>query len=61
MGFFVTPALLGGRQDMMMANVIDLYTREVLDWQSASIIALLLLFCGLLAGVILKLQLKVGR
>jgi ABC-type spermidine/putrescine transport system permease subunit I len=62
MGFFVTPALLGGRQDMMMANIIDLYTREVLDWQSASIIALLLLlFCGLLAGVILKLQLKVGR
>ncbi|MBV2145107.1 ABC transporter permease [Falsochrobactrum sp. TDYN1] len=62
MGFFVTPALLGGRQDMMMANIIDLYTREVLDWQSASIIALLLLlFCGLLAGVVLKLQQRVGR
>jgi ABC-type spermidine/putrescine transport system permease subunit I len=62
MGFFVTPALLGGRQDMMMANIIDLYTREILDWQSASLIALLLLiFCGGTSGAILKLQQQVGR
>lgn len=57
MGFFITPALLGGRQDMMMSNVIDLYTREILDWQSASLIALLLLgFCGAVSAVLLKLQ-----
>lgn len=62
MGFFVTPALLGGRQDMMMANVIDLYTREILDWQSASLIALLLLvFCSVVSAVILKLQTSAGR
>ena len=62
MGFFVTPALLGGRQDMMMANVIDLYTREILDWQSASLIALLLLlFCGGVSAAILKLQTAAGR
>jgi len=62
MGFFVTPALLGGRQDMMMANIIDLYTREILDWQSASLIALLLLvFCGGVSAAILKLQTAAGR
>jgi putative spermidine/putrescine transport system permease protein len=43
LGFFVTPALLGGRQDMMVANLIDFYTRETLDWPTASAIAVLLL------------------
>jgi ABC-type spermidine/putrescine transport system permease subunit I len=42
MGSFVTPALLGGRQDMMVANLIDFYTRESLDWASASAIAVIL-------------------
>jgi len=61
MGFFVTPSLLGGRKDMMMANVIDMYTREILDWQSASIISLLLLiFSGTLSAIILKIQSRTG-
>lgn len=42
MGSFVTPALLGGRKDMMVANLIDFYTREALDWASASAIAVVL-------------------
>ena len=47
LGFFVTPALLGGRQDMMIANLIDFYTRETLDWSSASAIAVILLAISL--------------
>ncbi len=43
LGFFVTPALLGGRHDMMLANLIDFYTRETLDWQAAAAIAVVLL------------------
>lgn len=43
LGFFVTPALLGGRHDMMLANLIDFYTRETLDWPAASAIAVVLL------------------
>jgi putative spermidine/putrescine transport system permease protein len=43
LGFFVTPALLGGRRDMMVANLIDFYTREALDWPAASAISVLLL------------------
>lgn len=42
MGSFVAPALLGGRQDVMVASLIDFYTREALDWASASAIAVML-------------------
>lgn len=42
LGTFVTPALLGGRRDMMVANLIDFYTRDSLDWAAASAIAVLL-------------------
>jgi ABC-type spermidine/putrescine transport system permease subunit I len=44
LGFFATPALLGGRQDMMMSNLIDFYTRTILNWNMASAIAVVLLF-----------------
>lgn len=43
LGSFVTPALLGGRHDMMMANLVDFYTRVSLDWGIASAIAVVLL------------------
>lgn len=43
LGFFIIPALLGGRQDMMLANLVDFYTRETLDWNMAAAIGVLLL------------------
>lgn len=43
LGMFVTPELLGGRQDKMMANLVDFYTRVSLDWGVASAIAMILL------------------
>jgi ABC-type spermidine/putrescine transport system permease subunit I len=43
LGFFVTPALLGGRQDVMLANLVDFYTRESLNWTLASSISVVLL------------------
>ncbi len=47
-GFYVTASLLGGRGDLMMANLVDLYTREMLDWTMAATIAVLLfLLCAL--------------
>lgn len=42
-GVFVTPALLGGRRDMMVANLIDYYTREALDWNMAAALSMVLL------------------
>lgn len=57
LGFFITPALLGGRQDMMIANLIDFYTRETLDWPTASAIAVVLLAVSL---VLLSLLGRLG-
>lgn len=55
MGMYITPALLGGRREMMMANLVDFYTRQTLDWGIASAIAmLLLLFSALLIALMLK-------
>ena len=42
LGFFIVPALLGGRQDLMLANLVDFYTREVLDWNIASAVGVVL-------------------
>ncbi|WP_102224763.1 ABC transporter permease [Acidimangrovimonas sediminis] len=52
-GMYITPALLGGRKDMMVANLIDFYTRQTLDWPLASAIAVVLLVISgvLVAGL----------
>ena len=56
LGFFITPSLMGGRKDMMMANLVDFYMRETLNWPVAAAIACLLLllalaFIGLLSRI----------
>lgn len=51
-GMYITPALLGGRQDMMVANLIDFYTRQSLDWTLASAIAIVLL---IISGILVAL------
>lgn len=57
LGMYITPALLGGRQDMMLANLIDFYTRQTLDWTLASAIAIaLLVFSGMLILLMLRAQ-----
>ena len=43
LGFFVTPALLGGPGEMMLANLITFQVKEALDWPMASTIASLLM------------------
>lgn len=42
MGFFITPALVGGPKDLMLANLIDFHVQR-LNWGFASTIALVLL------------------
>jgi ABC-type spermidine/putrescine transport system permease subunit I len=53
-GFFVTPAILGGRQDMMLANLIDMFTRETLNWTASSAIAVVLLLLSAAVVVLLS-------
>jgi len=42
LGFFVTPALLGGRGDMMIAMLIDVQVSQLLDWGLGSALAVVL-------------------
>lgn len=51
LGFFIIPALLGGRKDAMMSNLVDFYTRETLDWNMASAIGVILLGIVTLSAV----------
>jgi ABC-type spermidine/putrescine transport system permease subunit I len=43
MGQYAVPALLGGRQDMMMANLVGFHINQVLDWNMAGAISVVLL------------------
>lgn len=42
-GFFTTPALIGGRKDQMLSYFIALNTNEILNWGLAAALATLLL------------------
>lgn len=55
LGTFVTPALLGGRTDMMIANLIDFQVRETLNWGLGSALAIVL------AVITLIFALALGR
>jgi putative spermidine/putrescine transport system permease protein len=56
-GFFVIPALLGGRKDVMLANLVDFYTRETLDWNMAAAIGVVLLaIVTIIAGTAMQVQ-----
>ncbi len=52
-GQFIIPALLGGRSDMMLANLVDFHINEAFDWSMASVISIVLLVLS--AGFILGL------
>jgi len=59
LGFFVTPALLGGRGDMMIAMLIETQVRELLDWGFASALAVTLL--AVTAAILLVVQRLLGE
>jgi putative spermidine/putrescine transport system permease protein len=42
-GFFITPALMGGPKDVMIAMLIERQVELMLDWPNAAILSLLLL------------------
>lgn len=43
LGFFMVPALLGGAQERMLSNLINIYMKEALDWHKAAAIGGILL------------------
>lgn len=54
LGFFITPALLGGRQDVMLANLVDFFTRETLNWTLASAVSVVLLTVSVVLMLIMS-------
>ncbi|MCC7283352.1 MAG: ABC transporter permease [Acetobacteraceae bacterium] len=44
-GFYVTPALLGGPSDLTIASLIEMVVRDLLDWPFGAILSLTLLAC----------------
>jgi len=58
LGFFITPALLGGGRVIMIAVLIEQQVREFLNWGFASALAMVLLAAALLIYVLLQRLLR---
>ncbi|HLI10795.1 MAG TPA: ABC transporter permease [Alphaproteobacteria bacterium] len=41
-GFFITPVILGGPSDMMVANLVDFYAHQLVDFNRAAALAVLI-------------------
>ncbi|MBV9531398.1 MAG: ABC transporter permease [Bradyrhizobium sp.] len=52
LGYYITPALVGGGADQMISYFIALYTTETANWGLASALGAVLLLATLLLGVI---------
>ena len=60
LGFFITPALLGGPKQMMISNLIEFSVRQVLNWPFAFALANTLLW-GTLVLYFVYVRLLQGR
>jgi putative spermidine/putrescine transport system permease protein len=49
LGFYITPALLGGRRDLMISNVIAFNVHDTLNWKLAFALGTILLVCTVIA------------
>ena len=47
LGFFITPALLGGRKEQMLSNLIQIQVVDLLNWPFASAMSIILLIVTL--------------
>ena len=61
LGFYVTPALLGGPRTLMLATLIGQQALELLNWPFAGAISLILLVLSLGITVTFKRLLKLDR
>jgi len=52
LGYYITPALVGGGADQMISYFIALYTTETANWGLASALGAMLLLATLLLGVV---------
>ncbi len=58
LGFFITPALVGGPKDGMISNVIAQQISETLDWSLGSALGVILLITGLVTVGLISILLR---
>jgi ABC-type spermidine/putrescine transport system permease subunit I len=58
-GFFITPVILGAPSDMMMSNLVDYYVHELVDFNAASAMAVLILL-ALAPAIVLQQRISRG-
>ncbi len=61
LGFYITPALLGGRKDIMIAVLIDQQATLILNWPAASTLATLLLLVTLIIYLVYDRVMGIDR
>jgi len=61
LGFYITPALLGGPSTLMMSTLIGQQTTELLDWPFAGALATTLLFATLLLVIVFRRALALNK
>ena len=61
LGFFITPALLGGRKEQMISNLIQIQVVDLLNWPFASAMSVILLIATLVVFSIYNRYLGVER
>ncbi len=57
-GFFITPVILGAPSDMMISNLIDYYVHELINFNNAAALAVLV---ALLLAPVIILQQRVAK
>ncbi len=61
LGFFITPALMGGQRDSMISMVIESQVETYFDWGFASALASVLLICTLLLFIVYERVVGLNR
>ncbi|MEI9406384.1 ABC transporter permease [Mesorhizobium sp. Cs1330R2N1] len=61
LGFYITPALVGGPSTLMMSTLIGQQTTELLDWSFAGALAAALLFATLLLAIVFRHALALNK
>ena len=61
MGFYITPALLGGRKQTMISQLIYTLASDMLDWPLASAVSVLLLIVSLVIVLIYNRLFSIDR
>ena len=58
-GFFITPVILGAPSDMMISNLVDYYVHDLVDFNGAAVLAVLIL-ATLVPAIVVQQRLVQG-